>query len=396
MLTNYSVWVGVIRGTDAYMKIYNSSNNTTLDMVYVAVDGGAPVAYKWDNVTEEIPLFTGLTDDAHFVSIRVGPAFGGSVYFKDTGGGILRANGASPAFHTVETHYETGYGSMKSASQMAAPTGSGFVPDIYPTGVGRFTMTAFTGSLNKLFVDTFDGSQTKVMTGNGPYSYGDASYVVPKAYGVDAGIPPETTTGFVWSYSSGVGSLSIGADAAPTFPDLPRLISWGHSITFGAATSGPAGTNWPVTAANFGYLAGVQAVSGDTIADVQARIDGEIAQLTIAANDVAIVDLGRNDGTAALDATQQSNYNYILSALVTAGFNKVLCLSCMVDTAFDPTALNASIAALVAARAETNIYYLDRSAYTVALVPRADGVHPNAAGYAGMVELDKTLFAGYL
>jgi lysophospholipase L1-like esterase len=174
------------------------------------------------------------------------------------------------------------------------------------------------------------------------------------------------------------------------------MYSFGHSIVEATnAESGVGSTSFASMGWRNGYLPSINANAGDTFVALEGKLDAALAALDVGASDVAVVSLGRNDTTAAMDATRLAAYNGILDKLVAKGFGQIMCLGAMPDAGFlaaaDPGQLNDSISDMVDARgAGDNVVYVNRNNYTA--ITTADGTHPNDAGYLEMAALDVVSF----
>lgn len=386
----------IIEGTSAVLKMKNAGNYTIYANGYFSVDGGS-VTGILPNGSGFVQLFSGLSDEPHTVTFYVNNVFGnGQVYIQKVAD-ALTVTGANPRWRTAAYSYDLGDATFYTAARIqSAGRGGTWTPDKKQTQPGGMTMVAFQkGSINELFFGghnsdyvfaSFDGGLTRVDISL-PARAGH--YLMPSN---------AADTIYIWAGDISNSWLSIGADAPITFLDLPKQYVWGHSITAGSNSTPVAGggacTDMTITAAYFNRIGHVSGTSGNTIANLKARIDGELTYITtVAANDVAILDIGRNDDPA-LWASVQTDYGYILDALLTKGFQKVLCLSVLTDS-ISFASFNSSMSSYISGRGDSEIVYIDRSAYE-GHYAKADGVHPTWIGYQSIHEFNKTYLAADL
>ena len=179
--------------------------------------------------------------------------------------------------------------------------------------------------------------------------------------------------------------LSAGAAAA----DPLRVLAFGDSLTAGygltAADGFPARLEAALTAAGVAARVIDGGVSGDTTAGGLARLDWALAEDP----DVVIVELGGNDGLRGLDpAATEANLDAILARLGAEG-RAVLLTGMRAPPNLGPeygAAFDGVFPAL-ARRHGVAFYpfFLDGVAADPAL-NQPDGIHPNAAGVALIVE----------
>jgi len=382
MRAGRTTWFGRIKGTEALLACSNDFANDT-EVIAVSVDGGA-----YTNLNRSaglVTLFSGLADAWHTVAWRIGSSFGDFAFILSSGD-VLTVTGVDPQIDVPTNMRQVGLTGDFTAAELIAqaanyvPT-NGLAQGSTTNGVNTGSL-GFTGSPTKLFFVT-KASYVALSVDGGAPSY----YAVGTDGGVIVDCDGQSHDYLCWD--SGSASLpdpnvfTVGSDAA--LSDLAvekRLHHFGHSIVAGdAAPTSPAHTDMGRTSSRNGYHFNNLGVSGDTIANARARIDANLALLTVSSSDVMIIDLGRNDGATALDATAQTNLNYIIDACETKGYGTILVLGGLIDAGYNPyTGGQAgSVSSLVTAQANPNVVYVDRSAYTG--ISTADGVHPNDAGY---------------
>jgi lysophospholipase L1-like esterase len=391
-----TTWFGRIRGTEAILTVASHAN--TANVISVSVDGGAFTTKS--TISNLATLFTGLSDTYHTVAFRSADAFGNNVYVSNTGSDILAVTGVSPAIDVPSSMVQAGKSGDLTAITLAANTAS-FVPE--NGGSSFIGSVAFSGSPTKLYIACKAVYVAVSVDGAAP-SY----YTTNSRGGVIVSCDGAAHTYYVWS---GVGvsggftpwMFSVGGDATLSqLGSQKRIHHFAHSIGFGVSATSMAHTDMSRTAARKGYVFNNVSVAGNTIAQLQARIDANLALLTVTSSDVAIIDIGRNEATsAALDATQQTNLNYVIDACQAKGYGKILVLGGIIDNGWNPyTGGQAgSMSTLVTAQADANCIYIDRSNYktigasgTIATLDGtlADNVHPSDAGYVTMNTLNIT------
>jgi acyl-CoA thioesterase-1 len=191
-----------------------------------------------------------------------------------------------------------------------------------------------------------------------------------------------------WLVAAVVAGLAAGPGMATAEPPL-RLLAFGDSLIHGYGL--PAGATFPVQlqaalrARGFAVEIVNGGNSGDTTASARARLAWSLSPRP----DLALVELGGNDGLRGLDpAATYENLEAILTEFAAAGVPVLLAgmlaprnLGSDFATEFD------AIFPQLAARRDVAFYpfFLDG----VALRPelnQADGIHPNEAGVAVIVE----------
>jgi hypothetical protein len=377
-----------VRGTSCTLKNAGGSDTGPITVV---VDGGTRTTLN--RTSGETVLFTGLTDDWHTVSVIPGDAFGDNVYIPLGASDALTATGSDPKFLLPNAGGNPADGNLKVAGKKTEGANSiwGISTDLYSNHIvsfsGRFSRLIIGAATSRVYV-SIDGAM--------PTAYDK------ELYGALVIDPPQTnSTFYIWTYGavSEVADqriLSIGALGTETltYPNgLARAYTFGHSITEGLNFVGT--TNFPVTYAAKKYLGASLAKSGLGIPTLLAALPAALASIPDPeAADIAVVDIGRNDGDATLTAGEISDYNDSLDLLVAKGFQRIFLLGQMPISPFEPEAngLNASIEAIAVARPSgENVSYISRAAYGD--VDTTDGTHPSPTGFSEMVALDAIYFA---
>lgn len=392
VLAGCTQWFGRIRGSAAVLTVASHANAVSPVPLTVSVDGGA-----YANVTTAsnlAQLFTGLSDDWHTVCIRPGVSYGASLYFGASGN-ILSVTGTAPAIEVASAKAQTGVpGDFWGGPTAAATANVNFVPRfISPsfsssTGPGVGSL-GFRTSATRLWLVSESPWLALSVDGAAPTYYANAA-----GSGVIVATDGAAHDYYFWDSSISGGAqfttLSVGADAA--ISDLAsekRLHHFGHSIVEGVSATSRAHTDMGRTAARNGYVFANAGVAGNTIQTLLARMTGTLAQLTVSAADVAILDIGRNDDHAGFDSADATDFPQILTALVGKGYGKILVLGPLTQNAFTPEGpgrLSEDIAAAVTALGNPAVSYVSRASYTG--ITYADGVHPTDAGYVTMDSLN--------
>lgn len=187
--------------------------------------------------------------------------------------------------------------------------------------------------------------------------------------------------------NAALGAASGYADAAAAQP--VRIVAFGDSLTAGynlpATDSFPAKLEKALKAEGYNVSVANAGVSGDTSAGGRARLDWAMADKP----QIAIVELGANDGLRGLDPAQTfTNLDAIIGKMRQAGV-KVLLAGMLAPPNLGReygVEFNAVYARLKAKH--DVVYYpffLDGVA-TRADLNLGDGMHPNARGVEAIVE----------
>lgn len=392
-----TVWFGRIKGSAATLSCLNPLDKPTgLAPFTISVDGGAYVEGR--PVAGVTTLFTGLSDDWHTVSIRADLGFGATIYLPQTGT-LMTVTGVSPALDVLANKVHTGAAGVLSGGPTGAAVANvNFTPRILGVGsdptVGQgVNALAVRTAATKLHIVTESTYVAVSIDGAAPTYYNK-----PLNQGVIVPCDGVQHDYYIWcngvSGTTNYDAFSIGADAAMVSIGAKRLHHFGHSIVHGIAATSTAHTDMARTAARKGYLFGNLGVSGNTIQTLLARMTATLARLTVTSSDVAVLDIGRNDIAAGFDASDDTDFQALLAALVAKGYGKILVLGQMTEpvSGFAPEGagrLNEDMAAAVAATSNSAILYLSRASY--AGIDRPGGTHPSDAGYVTMDGLNVAL-----
>lgn len=382
-----TVWVGVITGTEAKLTATSDFGNIA-GLIQVSVDGGAfsdaiGIGGVWT-------LFTGLPNAAHTVVWRFGAAFSENGYIASSGN-VLEVTGQSPSISTSSVVVQPNSAGLLSLFSAATVENSvNYSPQLVAQNTTTFGSNVPSVRLRGAFTRLFVGKSAQYVyvskNGGTPTRYGPITETNTPVNGNVISLDGSLATYNVWGASveaTGGGTFGVGGDSVLVdIGSKRRLDQYGDSITDSVPANGPTSQGecevFRVAAA-MGFTGGSSGVSGNTIAMLESRMDAVLAAREVTSNDVAIIAIGRNDGTAAWDSAKLASYTNIINKLLAKGYGKVLCRGVMNDTANFTTA-NASMQSVVTALANTNVIFIDTSTWTG--YATSDGVHPNDAGYA--------------
>ena len=387
----------IVNGTACSVKMGNWNSNTGTAMLEYTVDNGGVQTKAWGTVGSAIELFSGLTDGEHIVTLRGTGAFTDGVYVSLGQSDAITVTGSDPKWRVAQYTYAAGDGNIDTGAGLTADAGN-YEPQyqVYNGNGLTSSMTAFDVGAGggELFVSTHDDGKVLVSFD------GDAPQVVDDGhYGGHILIPEGTSRVWVWSEPKNSGGfynyLSFGTDVEPTFPSMPCIYHFGHSIVYGSeATYASAGTDMPRTAIANGYICEVAGDAGATVTDILANMTAALAKYTVNSDDVIIIDAGRNDSpTSAMDGTEAADYEDCIDLAVATGCAKVLCMGVMELNGEDFSPWNDDIASIVSGHAASNVFFVDRSGYNNGTVSTADFTHPDDDGYTAMVALNNAGWA---
>lgn len=395
-------WVGVITGTEAKLTA-SSEWGANAGLIEVSIDGGAfsaaPVA------AGVYTLFTGLPHAPHMVVWRFSSAYSDVAYIGSSGN-VLAVTGQPPSIAVPTALAQpASVGALSFFSAATVANSANFAPALVAERVttsygSNVPSVRLRGAFTRLFVGKSCRYVYVSKNGGAPTRHGPIIETNAPSNGLVIALDGSLATYNVWGSSIatvGGGTFGVGGDAA--LVDIGakrRLDQYGDSITESAPANGPTSEGecevFRVASA-MGFVGGASGTSGDTAATLEARMNAVLAAREVTPNDVAIIAVGRNDGTAAWDSAKQTSYTNIINKLLTKGYGKVLCRGVMNDTA-NFSAPNASIQAVVASLAKPNVIFIDTSTWTG--YATSDGVHPNDAGYATLATLAEPAYRAAL
>jgi hypothetical protein len=410
LLANTTTLVFYAKGTACTIQS-GGAFNSSADLWVMSIDDGAPVSSGTSSggSGEKVStLFTGLADTWHKVVLVAGTGTGTALWVDATLANAIVVTGADPLV-IIPQNVETFKGSANalSAGLFKTTTNTDFLPTQVVGQSGTLQETTYgvagRATFSRLFASCTSDAIYVSIDGAAPTRHAastpDLGTAVVCGVAVDTVDDAEHTI-LVWANDTNNAnaqiSLATQSGEAIALPTANRMYTFGHSIVVGQdAESGAGSTSYNSMAWRNGYLPTIMAKSGYTFVEMNAALPDVLLTVDVAAGDVAVVSLGRNDSTAAMDTTRLAAYNGILDKLVAKGFGQIMCLGAMPDAGFlaaaDPGQLNDSIETMVDARgAGDNVVYVDRNNYTA--ITTVDGVHPNDAGYLEMAALDVVSF----
>lgn len=386
-LTGGTVWSGWINGTGATIKLPNGLN---AGAILVSVDGAAYTTCA--NAVDVYTLFTGLSDTPHFVSVRIGAAYGtGNVYADKSGGNILNITGASPYVDLPSVFaISANTNSIYSANGSGVANTANFYPPLSKYNAAGAASNAgsliLRGNFQRLIVSCVgtigSGGTMRVyvsVDGAAPTTYTSTasmglahSIVIPATAG--------THTYYIWNSEMGIVFSAAGDGTAIAVTSVPSIHQFGDSITFGITDRGNVDT-FRIGAA-LGYSALTLGISGITTATLDANISAWLANTPVTTNDVAVLAIGRND-VALFDSAVTTAYTSILNKLIAKGYGKILVRSILPsgDRGSLWETQNTAIQGCISGVGNPKLIYVDTSTCPVYASESGDNTHPNTAGY---------------
>lgn len=212
-----------------------------------------------------------------------------------------------------------------------------------------------------------------------PASASDYSELIISGGGAEAITTPETQL---------YGVMAVGSTAAIAAPTGTKrhVTMLGASQVEGVALGAGGYRNDIHLAQNrLGIYASSNGQAGGAITTLTAAIPTVATKYAV--KDIALLSIGINSTD---DGAFQSSYEALITAVLAAGWTKVICRG--VVTVSSTTSKNAKIAAAVASIGNPNVVYADVSTWTATTngaggtIAMPDGAHPNAAGFATMAD----------
>lgn len=396
-----TVWAGKITGTTA--KIRMNQGGSPAGTMRVVVDGGAEVTCP--NVGDLFTLFDGLPQAEHDVIVRISDAAGIFGYWVLAWTDALQVTGAPPSVYTYPVAVDSIAGNPLAAVATVGSTST--------TGQATYLGANWTPTTTSRAVGNSSNSWRVRTAATEMCVYTRSRYVYYCIDGgasirVDSGVASGNTrpvrialsgthTYNVWvdRFSNSFGqpaALCLNGSLIDIGATKGRVFQWGTSLTAAdlASANGKTLTSTGEcdvygVAAAIGRTGQQLGRSGSTIAITKAAIDADLIGITgVTSDDWAIVEMGRNDATpplgGALSTQRQTDYNYIVDALLTKGFGRVYLRAMIPEGSNSWADYNTSLAALVSARADARVRYLNASAWVV--TGYVDGVHYDDIGYA--------------
>lgn len=184
------------------------------------------------------------------------------------------------------------------------------------------------------------------------------------------------------------GVMAVGSTAEIAAPTGTKR----HVTMMGASqvegiTAGAGGYRNDIHLAQnrLGIYAASNGLSGGAITALTAAMPTIATKYAV--KDIALLSVGIN---SADDANFQGDYQALITAVLAAGWSKVICRG--VVTVASTASKNAKISAAVTAIGNANVVYADVSTWTATTngaggtIAMPDGAHPNAAGFATMAD----------
>lgn len=403
-LAGGSLWSAVINGSAATLKASRGSGAVT-NAIFVSVDGAAftAITASGTNPTFDFPLFSGLSDAEHYVVFRIGGAFGiDQMYLDKTLSDALTITGASPYIEMCNQWvYPSVSNALAVASGMTVAMTANFTPNRSKqnvlVGTSNIGAARIRGKFRSIQVANTGAGFTKIFVsknGAAPTTY-TTTDIGANTYRV-TGLTEETATYAVWTNNVDCSVFAVSGDADHVdCGNKYQLHQFGDSITYGGG-SAPVLGNVDVlsVAASMGYVPLTAGVGGSTIAQLETAITTYLAALTVTANDVAILAIGRNNTGGAFDAAETTSYTNIINALVTKGYGKIICRGILPSGTHSTTwpDENGSISSIVAGIGNANVVFCDVSGLGTYTTQASDTTHPDAAGYATIAAYVEPLY----
>lgn len=414
-LAGGSLWSAVVKGTSAKLVINRKSGGGFANAVFVSVDGAAFVNIPEDTLSTAVKgyftLFTGLSDAGHYVVVRIGSGFGiDSLYWDDSHTDTLVLTGTGTYIEMCNQWAYAGVASSHSVvGGMTKASATNYTPartmqTIYSTASncasarirGRFRsiQVACAGGSSQPFSAVYVSKNGAAPT---KYSFTDkASAYTYRVTDLDESLSTYTVwTNYVANAAISMFAISGDADHADV-GDKKRIDQFGDSITYGGGGGAvvPGEVDVLRVAASMGYVATTAGIAGHTIANLETALTTYLAALTVTANDVAIIAIGRNNTGGAFDAAETTSYTNIINALVTKGYGKIICRGILPSGTHSTewTAENGSISSIVAGIGNANVVFCDVSGLGTYTTQASDTTHPDAAGYATIAAYVEPLY----
>lgn len=380
-------------GTGFSIAAFQGAASQPTDMVEVSVDGGGFTTMG--AASSGVYSRTGLANTAHTIVVRINGAYGDGSGIATTGTVLTIIGGTSISLPRNSQHVTTGLGAtiMKTASlvdtafityDVRIPTGiqspGKIVRGPAESGKRNNWSTKIRTNATTLWIyteDTFcwvhDGTTITRYNCNGTGITGEV-----------AGLSKITGLSGLKNYSiwgSGRYNTTIGVYDGDffTIPTTGVIHEFGDSIAEGVS-EGIVG-NFGLasvfqTAVGLGRIGCNFGISGNTIVNLKARVDSILANVEVTSFDVALLSIGRNNSDAPLDATEIADYQYIVSALRTKGYGRIICRGVLYEGGV--SVVNSDISAIVTGFADAKIKYYNVDSYTA--LSKHDGVHLDATG----------------
>jgi len=407
------IWCGVITGTAAAIRMISSFPGAQQPSIEVSVDGGAYSTVSAASDADFYPLFSGLSDTAHFVVFR---RTGSAAYiYTPIASNSFRVTGVAPAISPAGEWAQPGDASPKhvvscglSATTFTNPAGDfdtyrmgpsrqppSQPSDVQAVGRGsvciRTTSTEIWIACQNRFVGiiangTFSFHDTGTASANGT-----AGVRVLRITGLAAG-SKNITVFASRNLTPTAAWLSVGVPLGQSFSTVTgfnRAHVFGDSITQGVEIGSRSGDEVSVRVDvdrawyASGFVAGNFGVAGWTFSDLLTNMTSMLATLTVTSSDVAYVALGQNDTTPT-----SSQVTDTANALVAKGYGKVIFRGVLPVPGNSHTAKNTTISNAITALGDSRVRYINPNAWTEMAVNTPgfrDGLHFDVDGYEALL-----------
>lgn len=412
--TGTGIWCGVITGTAAAIRMISSFPGAFQPSIQISVDGGAYSTVTTPTDADFYPLFSGLSDTAHFVVFRRTQGAPPYIY-TPIASDSFRVTGVAPAIAPAGEWAQAGDALPKhvvscglSATPFTNPPGDfdtermgpsrqppNRPSDVQAVGRGsvciRTTSTEIWVACQNRFVGiiangTFSFHDTGTASANGT-----AGVRVLRITGLAAG-SKNITVFASRNLTPTAAWLSVGVpfgQSLSTVTGFNKAHIFGDSITQGVEIGSRSGDEVSVRvdvdrawyASNF--VAGNFGVAGWTFSDLLTNMTSMLATLTVTSNDVAYVALGQNDTSPT-----SSQVTDTANALLAKGYGKVIFRGVLPVPGGSHTAKNTTISAAITALGDPKVRYIDPNAWTEMAVNTPgfrDGLHFDVDGYEALL-----------
>lgn len=392
-----SVWNADIVGTDATIDITSNggSNPSGLSVITVSVDGSAYTdgVYISGNTYE---LFSGLSDEVHNVSVKIGAAFGDYTYMLVNETNAVTVTGANPSLDILPYNFSlfddnifgTGIEYVLTDDSLPNPTVKN--TSVF-AGTGR---CSFTTSASRILVTISKGGDLYYCVDGQNYI---ENLTPVTGYTHEIILDGQSHDLAIWGSNPILG----GHLNAPITSNESngRLHQYGDSITDALATpEGHPIVDVNNTAPFFGYLGCTFGQAGATVNSLLGFMPTVISQITIEEGDVAVLAIGRNNIAGGSDiatvTSVQDEYRDLIDLLL-LNYGKVLVRGILPETSStDWNAQNAVIESIVDSYNDPRLVFVDTSQWLG--VTRVDSTHPDKAGYITLSDYSKVDYAEFL
>lgn len=417
----YGDWTGWISGSRAILQCGGGATNP----MEASIDNGPWLVCQrvlglGSSSAQVCTLFDGMADTLHLVRIRCASAFNNNAWLP-TSGTVITVTGANPAlnpFCSTGVRWsltDPSFPGKHTFCLISKPAGANVAPTYGTTGYSSVIyggQVKIRAQCSEIWVRTGDrygqfaidgGIATWLRFENN--NLGAINAIVDGAAmwrrvatGLDATAMHDyyIATGCRQSLQL-VGTTDIaifGPSAAfGTLPATKIEIQYGDSLTEAHNYAGTDQANSDLAIYQSaprlnGAIAAGTGVAGINVATLDTNLAAYRALRNIV-EDIAVIAIGRNDGSTA-SAAFKTSYDNIIGALLTAGVGKIICRGCNIGGTFSNR--DADIQAVVTARANANIVFVATTGWTPidGVTVGGDATHPTTFGYTQMAGYEYT------